>query len=173
MGKTTEQVRAVIKIRYEENKPEVEVTAFESSEISKTGKTTKKEFASSLPEGFSDIILPYIEEWERGDYIFYWGTQGFSVRCIDKGKPKTIFDFYPTSMSLLTNKRCQTNKLPKEVCKNFQNSVRNIPAANRIISENRVYLYYKDINIGEFSKLLLETDKALKKISEIYKTDLN
>ena len=169
VGKTLEQVRAVVKIRYEKNKPEVEVTAFEISEVSKVGKTTKKEFASSLPNGFSDILLPYIEDWEKKGYIFYWGTQGFSVRCLCKGKPKTIFDFYPTSMALLSDKKCFSSKLPNEICKSFQNSVRSIPAANRIFSENRVYLNYKDIVIGEFSKLLLETDKALNKIAEVYK----
>lgn len=159
----------MVRIRYEKVKPNVDVKAFDTSENSNTGKTTKKEFISSLPDGFSDVLLPYIEDWERKGYIFYWGTTGFSVRCLQKGKPKTILDFYPTSMNLLTDRRCESGKLPKEICKNFQNSVRNIPAANRIISENRVYLYYKDIAIGEFSKLLFETDKALNKIAEFFK----
>ena len=74
-------------------------------------------------------------------------------------------------MALLSDKKCFSSKLPNEICKSFQNSVRSIPAANRIFSENRVYLNYKDIVIGEFSKLLLETDKALNKIAEVYKNN--
>jgi len=168
VGKTVEQVRAVVKIRYEETKPEVEVTAFETSEISKTGKTNIREFASSMPEGFSDIFLPIYEDWRKRRYFVSWGTIGFTLRYNVRGKLKTLIEIYPTYMSVFTDKWCKKKNLPQEICKAFQNSVRNIPVLDRIIGENRVYINYKDISIDEYSKILFETDKTLAEIITFY-----
>ena len=168
VGKTVEHVRAVVKIRYEEKKPAVEVTAFESSQPSKTGKTNKREFASSMPEDFSDIFLPVYEDWRKKGYFISWGTIGFTIRHNLRGKMKTLIEIYPTYMSVFTDKWCKKKNLPKEICKAFQNSVRNIPVLDRIIGENRVYINYKDISIDEYSKILSETDKTLEKIITLY-----
>ena len=171
VGRTVEKVRAVVKIRYEQKRPEIDVTSIESSDVSKTGKTTKKEFLSSMPSDFADKLLPYIEDWAKKGFIFYWGTQGFSLRLLFQGKPKTIFDMYPTSLSVLSNKRCKSGNLPEQVCARYQDSVKDIPAINRCISENRVYVYYKDISVDEFGKLLSVMDKVLSELVELYKNN--
>lgn len=168
VGKTNEQVRAVVKIRYEEMKPEVDVTAFEISEVSKTGKTNIREFTSSMPEGFSDIFLPVFEEWRKKKYFISWGTIGFTLRVNVKGKMKTLIEIYPTYMSIFTDKWCKKKNLPLEICKSFQHSMRNIPSVDRRIMENRVYINYKDISLDEYGKLISECDKTLSDLLDFY-----
>jgi len=168
VGRTLEKTRAVVKIQYEEKKPEIEVTSIEPVETAKGVKTNITEFASSMPEGFSDIFLPIYEDWIDRGYTISWGTVGFTVRHNFRGKMKTILEIYPSNMSIFTDKWRKKKNLPPDICKSFRSAVRNIGAINRIISENRVYLYYKDISIGEYSKTLSEIDKTLREIIDYY-----
>lgn len=93
-----------------------------------------------------------------------WGTVGFTLRCKHGGKLKTILEAYPSYMSIFTDKWRRKKNLPPEICAKFQNAVKKIGAANRIISENRVYLYYKDVTIGEYTQLLSEIDRTTRQI---------
>ena len=168
VGRTLEKTRAVVKIYYEEKKPEVEVTSIEPIETTKAGKTSINEFTSSMPEGFSDIFVPVYEDWVNEGYLISWGTVGFTIRYNLQGKMKTILEIYPSYMSIFTDKWCRKKNLPPEICKNFQNEVKNISGINRIISENRVYIYYKDISIGEYSKMLSQISETVKEIFDYY-----
>jgi len=162
VGRTLEKTRAVVKIQYEEKKPEIEVTAFEIEPPK--GKTNAKVFMSSMPRGFSDIFLPIYESWVRSKFVISWGTVGFTLRCKHGGKLKTILEAYPSYMSIFTEKWCRKKNLPTEICTKFQTAVKKIGAANRIISENRVYLYFRDVTIGEYGQLLSEIDNTARQI---------
>jgi len=82
VGRTNEVTRAVVKIRYEQSKPEIDVTAFEEETKSTRGKTNRRDFLSQMPEDFADIFLPIFEDWERRGYTISWGTVGFTIRTL-------------------------------------------------------------------------------------------
>jgi hypothetical protein len=105
IAKTKEITRAIIKVVYEEKKPEVEVSTPETERIP-ARRTSLKEFVATLPSNIRNTFNSYIEKWIHSGYIIYWGLVGFSCRINWNGKEITIFDAYPTYASIFYGKIC-------------------------------------------------------------------
>jgi len=99
-----------------------------------------------------------------------WGTVGFTIRVREARKYKSILESYPGNISIFTDSWAKKKDLPLEICREFQERVRHIEEANRLIMEDRVYLYYKRISIEEYSLLMSELDKTVREIIEHYST---
>lgn len=168
VSKTKEVTRAVVKIRYEKAKPDVEVTAFEDIETPR-GKTDLREFISQMLEGFADIFLPFFERWEKEDYTIVWGTVGLSIRVLQDNRLKTILEIAPHYSSIYSKKWENSRKLPSHICEEFRQRVIKNPVIRRMLNEKRSYIYYKDLTLEDFSYLLNETNKTMTEMSLHYK----
>ena len=168
VGRTNEVTRAVVKIRYEQSKPEIDVTAFEEEAKSTRGKTNRREFLSQMPEGFADIFLPIFEDWEKRGYTISWGTVGFTIRTLHNNRLKTILEIAPYYSSIYSKKFEKSRKLPTEICQRFRTQVRRNLTFRRLLSEDRSYIYNKDLSLEDYSFLLREFDTTIKELTDYY-----
>ena len=168
VGESAEVTRAVVKIRYEEKKPELEVTAIEDRDPNSRGRTSLKEFLSQMPEGFSEVFQNIIEGWRSEGFIISWGTVGFTIRVHDNEKMKSILEAYPNSISIFTNLWARKKDLPINICRDFQEKTRKIWEANRLYQEGKVYLYYDRIPHDEYNYMMSEIDKTVRTLIEFY-----
>jgi hypothetical protein len=63
VGKTKEVTRAVVKIFYEEKKPDVDVVAVEVGDSK--SKTDLQLFKKAMPDEYAQIFIPVLEQWLR------------------------------------------------------------------------------------------------------------
>ena len=164
IAKTNEVTRAIVKVVYEEKKPEVEITT-PSEEKTSTGKTTKSEFLASLPTGLKDTFDHYITGWDQEGHTVYWGTVGFSLRVLMHGKLKTILDAYPDYISIYQEKRLMKDNLPKESHNKYKSELMKSSLLGSAYASNRRYVYYKDIPNEDIELLLKCTDNWAKELS--------
>lgn len=166
VAKTREETRAVVKIFYEEKKPEVEVAA-PSLDESSSGHTSLSGFITSLPSKAGEVFRPYIEKWMKEGYTIYWGEVGFSLR-IDWGEKKrktTVFDAYPEYAGVLKEKRAQELGLPKGPYSEYRASLMESPAISSGIASGRTYIRYDTMSDADVELLLRTTDALLRSLS--------
>ena len=162
VGRTREVIRSVVRILYDEKKPEVEATAFEY-EASSKGKTDEKTFKHSMPKEFADLFIPVFERWIADGISLSWGSVGFSVRFFWKGKMRSVVTIYPNCFGILTDDQVKKKDLPLEPYHRYKEAVHGLPIVNRILSEGRKFVYYREnFPLDDFKVLVDETDKIVK-----------
>ena len=139
-----------------------------------------EEKSNGIPPDTERAVMFYQQAISSGFYsailelssIFHWGNVGFTVRIKHNNRWKSLIEAYPTCTNIFTDKWARKKSLPIEICKKFQRNVSDIPAANRIIIANRVYLYYRkgEMNLGEFNKLMKEIDTTLQELIKHFNT---
>jgi len=160
VAKTHEVTRAVVKILYEEKKPEVDVTSIEEGEAA--AKTNRIKFEKSFPQEHAEIFMPVLDKWIADDIHIYWGIVGCSVRFYWKGKRKSILDIYPDSIALYSEKMAKKQDFPLEPYFPYREEIFRIPKARSLALEGKRYLRYKDISIEEFRVIVSATDKLVR-----------
>lgn len=169
VAKTKEITRAVIKVIYEEKKPEIQVSTIEGEKTT-TGRVSFPEFLASLPSDISDIFRSYIEGWIKAGYTVYWGIVGFSLRIPWKGKLVTIFDAYPEYASIFQDKRIKQDNLTNEEYQEYRNELMECSTIASAFAAGRRYIRYEQISQEELGLLLESTDKLAKAWFERQKT---
>lgn len=158
VGRSHEVTRAVVCIRYEEKRPEVDVAAVEEQNDS-VGHTSPEVFLKSLPSGLDEVFRPYIEHWKAGSHTVYWGKIGFSLRHHGQDKKKhTFFDAYPTYISVVKEEWVAEREIPQEIYREYREAVSNIPEVQQTFSRGGRYVYYAKLTIDETRVLLEATD---------------
>lgn len=160
VGRSHEVTRAVVRIRYEEKRPEVDVAAVEEQNDS-AGRTSPEIFLKSLPSGLDEVFRPYIEHWMAGSHTVYWGKIGFSLRHHGQDKKKkryTFFDAYPTYISVVKEEWVAEREIPQEIYREYREAVSNIPEVQQTFSRGGRYVYYAKLTIDETRVLLEATD---------------
>jgi hypothetical protein len=160
VGKTHEVTRAVVKILYEEKKPEVDVTSIEEGDA--TEKTNRIKFEKSFPHEYAEIFIPVLDKWIAEGIHIYWGLVGCSVRLFWKGKRKSILDIYPDYIALYSEKMAKKQDFPIEPYYPYREEIFRVPKARSLALEGKRYLNYKDISIEEFKVIVDATDKLVK-----------
>lgn len=158
VGRSHEVTRAVVRIRYEEKRPEVEVTSLEETAVS-SGRTDLEVFLKSLPSGLSDVFRTYLDRWMSGPLTVFWGKVGFSLRYRPKGKLVTLFDAYPTYLSLIKEEWVKERDIPEDAYRVYRTEISGIPEAQRTFSRRGRYSSYKDLTVEEAQTILAATDK--------------
>lgn len=170
VGKTYEVTRAVVKILYEEKRPETEVVAFE--EGATKAKINKRTFEKSMQKDYADIFIPLLDQWIADGFNISWGTTGFSVRFFWKGKTRSIIDLYSDYVSLFTEDMIKKRGFPLEPYHEYRNEIDKIPAIRRLFTERRSYAKLENLTLEEFSSYINVTDRMirnLKKLEQISK----
>jgi hypothetical protein len=165
VAKTKEITRAVVKVLYEEKKPEVIVDT-PSEEKMPSGFTNFAEYIASLPSNIADIFKSHIESWMKAGYTVYWGKVGFSVRITWKGKMVTIFDAYPTNAGILKEKWVEEYDLPKKPYQTYREELMASPIIGSALATGRRYINYENLSEDEVRLLLATTDKLLRAIQK-------
>ncbi len=121
VGKTKEVVRGVVKIKYEQEKPQVEIKYLETDELQKSkNKTDRETFLSQCPEDISSILEGYLDCWQKNqDLLVYWGVTGLSVRQHQNDKWTTLIDIYPDSISLITKQMADNAQIPEKIYNDY------------------------------------------------------
>lgn len=170
VGRTFGNTRAVVKIVYEEKKPEIEVTSIEADKKERREKTDLTEFISSMPGGFADLFLPIFERWVKNGFYISWGTVGFSLRINYKDRLKTVLELAPHYISLYSKKWEKSRVLPPQICEEFRERVARNAIAKRALTENRSYIYYKDMSKDDFGFILSESDKTAREVIQFFQS---
>jgi len=158
VARTHEVTRAVVRIRYEEKKPEVEVTAVEERNDG-TPRVSLETFLKSLPQGIDEVFQPYLEKWMSGPFVLYWGSVGFSLRYPPKHKLVTIMDAYPTSVSVFLEKWLPDWNNPIEAYRTYRARVHTIPEVQRVYSQGKRYAFYGRMAPEDVRTILDATDQ--------------
>ena len=163
VGKTKEVTRAVVKIFYEERKPDVDVVAVQEGET-KT-KLNFTLFEQSMPEEYAQIFIPVLEKWIHDDFHINWGSTGIGIYYWRSGW-RSIVDIYPTDFCLLTEKMVKTKDLPLEPYHKYRQAIDNIPVVRRLFTQEKRYLKYtRDIPLDEFHILVDATDRLVRELN--------
>lgn len=171
LSKTMEYTRAVVKIFYEEKKPDVLVEAVEIDKNRPSSRTNIQEFLASLPSNVRDSYRTFLESWMRTPgYTVYWGQVGFSLRVPIEGKLTTIFEAYPTNTSITSDKWAKKYNFPGKSYDKYRIELMKSSVLGSAIAAGRRYLEYSDLNADDIMLLLSSTDKFATDISEV-KTD--
>ncbi|MCK4999373.1 MAG: hypothetical protein KAS23_07555 [Anaerohalosphaera sp.] len=161
--KTKEVTRAVVKVVYEEKKPEIDVVT-PKEKITSTGRTNESEFLAFLPSELKDLFESHISNWTEIGYTIYWGTVGFSLRLNFKGKLRTIFEAYPDSLAIYQEKRLAKDMLPQESYAEYKSQLLNSSVIGSAYANERRYLNYKDLSKDDIELVIRSTDSWVKAI---------
>ena len=159
--KTNEVTRAIVKVIYEEKKPEIEIVTPAEEPVS-IGNTTFMEFIASLPSIIAGELEPLIQQWMNSGYTIYWGKVGFSLRLIWKGKLRTIFEAYPKYVGITQEKRAKEFELPDEIYQAYKKELMTVSVFASTFASGRghvKYVNYENIKTDDFRLLLNATDK--------------
>lgn len=161
VGRTKEVTRGVIRIRYEEKKPEVDIsTGSDESKPLSTGKVNMETFLKSVPSDLEEVFRTYLEKWLQGPFLVYWGTVGFSLRATTKqGKYKTIIDAYPEQISIFKKDWLKDWGNPVELYKKYREKVDKVSAVLQVISSGRRYVPYSNMKVEDLVAMLEATDE--------------
>ncbi len=163
--KTREVTRAIVKVIYEEKRPDIEVEAVQE-EVKLTSKTNLAEFIASLPSNIKDSFKAYIERWMAAGYTIYWGKVGFSLRVLWRGKMLTIFDAYPNFTSIIyTEKWARQYELPEDAYQIYRDELMKSTVVGSIVAAGRKYWNYEDMTADDVVLILHSTDKF---VTELY-----
>jgi hypothetical protein len=168
VAKTREFTRAVVKVVYEEKRPDVQVEAVED-EVKRGAKTNLREFTASLPSNIKDHFKTYIERWIKAGYAINWGKVGFSLRIQWKERMATFFDAYPDSISIiLTEKWVREYELPEETYQSYRDELMKSPTLGGYIAAGRRYVGYENLATDDVALILHTTDRF---VAELRKKD--
>ena len=164
VAKTREVERAVVRIMYKQEKPEVQIET-PSIETTSPGHTSLPAFIASLPPNAKEIFQLYIEKWMRDGYTVYWGTVGFSLRINWNGKKTTMFDAYPGNAGFLKEKKAQDLGLPEGPYNKYRDALMASPAISSTIASGKTYVSYDEMSDTDIQLLLSSTDMLVHAVS--------
>ncbi|MFO7772844.1 MAG: hypothetical protein R6V59_02720 [Dehalococcoidia bacterium] len=158
VAKTREFTRAVVKVIYEEKKPDIQVEAIE--EDVKPSRTNLAVFTASLPSDIKDAFKSYIERWMKAGYTIYWGKVGFSLRIQWKGQMITILDAYPgNTRIILTEEWARQYEFPEDAYQSYKDELMRSPTLGSYIAAGRKYVSYEDLTADDVALILYSVDK--------------
>jgi hypothetical protein len=160
VSRTHEVTRAVVRIRYEQAKPEVDVTT-EVDSPARPGRIDMAIFEKSLPEGLGEIFHPFLVRWST-EYELHWGSAGFSLGCPHNGKRVVILVAYPRNISVFLEKWLRQWDNPVGAYQAYRKRLENISEIQQVYSQGRKYAFYANLSQDEVSLLLEATDQLAK-----------
>lgn len=145
VGRIVDKTRGVVKIQYKEEKPDVETMVVDEIKPGKKGKTGKDEFLMRAPQHLSGVFERWLDLWERMRLRIYWGTMGFSLRIVYKGKIHTIIDAYPHwPLALIRDTEAEKIGIPRDLHYKYLKAIREIHSVSMVLSSKKKYIVNPD-----------------------------
>ena len=155
--KTKEITRAVVRVIYEEKRPDVRIeTVQEEGET--TSQTNLSIFIASLPNNIRDVFKIYLERWMRQGYDIYWGKVGFSLRIPWKGELTTVFDAYPYYIGILSEEYINKHNLPEDSFLKYKKALVTSSIIGSALAAERSYYDYTDMTVDDVMLILKVVD---------------
>jgi hypothetical protein len=170
VAKTKEFTRAVITVVYEGKQPEVQMTSTEQAQSSTGSKTNLKEFVASLPTNIKDVFKSYLEKWIAAGYMVHWTKLGFSLQVTWKGELTPLFDGFPHSASIITEKLVSRYALPEVAFQEYKASLLKSSVLGSQVVQSTAEKKYPDYSTYEkedINTLLEATDQIINKLAQI------
>ncbi len=163
IGKTREVTRGVVKVKYEKEKPKVDIKYLEAEKKQKS-KTDKTTFLSECPDDISPILESCIDEWQSNkDLQIYWGVSGLSVRKQIDGKWTTIIDIYPYSISMIVDTLANSCKIPDEIYNEYLEVLFSIDGLKSAYSAKKRYIKYNSMSTEDIEIMMEAVGKLIEK----------
>jgi len=106
VGRTVEETRAVVKIQYEEQRPEVEVAvSAEADTAAAREKVSLESMRAQLPRDMQPVFESWSRRWQERGWTFRFGIWGIGFYAPIGGVPRSIFEVYPDSITLRTSQK--------------------------------------------------------------------
>lgn len=156
VGKTKEVVRGVVKVKYEQEKPQVEIKYLETDKPQKSKtKTDRETFLSQCPEDISPIFEGYLDNWQKNqDLLVYWGVTGLSVRKHLNDKWTTLIDIYPDCISLITKQMADNAQIPEKIYNDYLEIVFSIDGMKSAYSSKKRYMKYDSMSTDDIEIMM-------------------
>ncbi len=155
VGRTVEETRAVVRIQYRETRPEVEVA------VSTDGNTKQAKeqvslasLCSQLPEDMRTAFERWGDYWQGQGFTFNFGTWGIGFYAPVTGVPRSIFEVYPDSITLRTDKKHKSIEPAPELHQEYLEDLADAPMARERLAAGRRTVQLKTINGKEFDVIL-------------------
>ncbi|MDP6380671.1 MAG: hypothetical protein QF662_04925 [Phycisphaerae bacterium] len=163
VGKTVEQARAIVKIQYKQEIPQV---AVEVSDTPVAGKVTCESVAKEMPEDLRPVYEQWVKKWQEKGFAFSYGTVGMGLRVFVNGKFRSVGEIYPTDIGLIRRKDLEIWGVPPEKYQAFSNAIGEVPAASGVISSGRKYLKLESLTAEGFGVILNATTAFAEDIAD-------
>ncbi|GMO38762.1 MAG: hypothetical protein Ta2B_18240 [Termitinemataceae bacterium] len=168
VGITTIETRAVIRIQYENEKPNLVVNQQieeEPKENHKTGKTNKIEFLKMIPSDLQSVLDEYLKKWENNDKIILsWGqagTGGCVLKIIEKEKPTTVIEFYSDRFHLINEKMAAQFDNYKNGYLSFVENIKQNDILSNLYIQNKVRIKYEKVDADALSVVFNATNEFI------------
>lgn len=161
VGRTVETIRGVIKVQYEQKKPEVTVDVAESPKSTAAkGKTTPEVFLKSVNHTLKEVYEDWLKKWDASELVLYWGTTGFSLRTEVEGKLQTVMEAYPNwAVALVRKKDKERLGLSENDYDAYVTAVSTVPHAKTTLREGKKYLKHEELEAHQLMTVLKATDE--------------
>ncbi len=154
MGRTVEKTRAVVKVQFKQERPEIRVhVKSEKKKSVSRGKASLETLGDEMPEDIFNIFDNWVKEWRKRGHVLFWGSRGMTFRISVGGNVITVLEVYPDAVSVI--KRPDLIVLPSpESYASYYESIETVPKAIDCISENRRYVKFEDLSADDFMVLI-------------------
>jgi hypothetical protein len=167
VARTKEFTRAVVRVIYEEKKPDIQIQTISVPESQGPKRTNLDLFIASLPSDIKDSFRGYLDRWMQAGYTIYWGTVGFTLRIPWQGKLTTMLEAHPTNLGILAEKWATQYNLPTQTYGRYKDQLMRSPKIGGLIAIGRIYLEYHNLTGEDVALILDSTDKLVGELYEV------
>jgi len=156
VGKTKEEIRGVVKVQYEKEKPKIKIKYLDTVKSQKPkNKTDRETFISQCPIDVSEILDDWINVWQNNsDLMIYWGVAGLSIRKQLDKKWTTILDIYPDYVSMITQSMAESCKIPQKIYDRYLEVLFSIDGMKSAYSSKKRYVKYDSISTEDIEMMM-------------------
>ncbi len=165
VGRTVEEIRGVVQVEYQKEKPKIDVKAGKKKPKS---RITQQIFMQKVIDDLTSIYEHWLESWKtQKRTIVYWGVSGFSYRVEVKGKLETILEAYPEwAVSLIREVDIDRIGTVDIQYQKYLSDLNSVPVALDLLGSNKKYLKHNSISAEDLEVILKATNEFAENIKD-------
>ena len=151
VGRVVADTRAVVKVIYEEKRPDVQVVV-PKGQVVGAGRITLEELAASLPTGFQSPFHHWVQVWRKKGYELRLGKATLSVyRKSAKGENVHVCELYASDVTVRLRKKYLGGD--KEYAA-YRDRLWPIPVVRAVLEKGGNYAHTAKLTPEEFAEVL-------------------
>jgi len=166
VGRTVEETRAVVRIQYQGARPTVDVVvSAEGKAKDSEEKVSLASLRDQLPEDMQPAFERWSEYWREKGFTFNYGTWGIGFYAPVEGIPRSIFEVYPDSITLRTDKKHKSIDPDPKLHQEYLDDLAEAPMARERLAAGRRTVQFKTIGGDEFELICRANVRFAEKIT--------
>jgi hypothetical protein len=154
VGRTVEETRAVVKIQYKEERPQVDVAVpAEADSAAKREKVSLESLQMQLPEDMQAVFEQWSARWQERGWTFNFGTWGIGFHAPIEGSPRSIFEVYPDGITLRTNEKRKSIDPDPEQYKAYLENLSSVPKARERLAAGHRKIQLKMLTAVDYDTI--------------------